>query len=96
MVHMSRSPGIPPDNLRSYLLIKEAAAFLGVSPATLRNWERTGKLAVRRHPINGYRLYDPAQLEEILAKARTSGTPDVRAASPQLSVRAQIGEPLDA
>jgi MerR family transcriptional regulator, copper efflux regulator len=93
---MSRSPKFPPDNLRSYLLIKEAAAFLGVSPATLRNWERTGRLAVRRHPINGYRLYDPAQLEEILAKARTSTTPDVREASPQLSVRTEIEELPDA
>jgi DNA-binding transcriptional MerR regulator len=57
-------------------LIKGAAAHLGVSPATLRNWERAGKLIVRRHPINGYRLYELAQLDEILERARTSGTPD--------------------
>ena len=92
---MSKTTETTPDNLRRYLLIKEAAAFLGVSPATLRNWERAGKLAVRRHPINGYRLYDPAQLEEILAKARTSGTPDVREASVQQIARHKIQEPPD-
>lgn len=41
-----------------YLTISQAAALLGVSGNTLRNWEETGKLSVRRHPINGYRLYD--------------------------------------
>lgn len=61
-------------NLRDYLLIKDAAAFLGVSAATLRNWERTGKIAVRRHPINGYRLFEKADLEEILTRARESGS----------------------
>ena len=30
---------------------------LGVSEATLRNWEREGKLAPSRDPINGYRLF---------------------------------------
>src|SRR5690349_240407 len=44
-------------NIGDYLKIKAAAAFLGVSVNTLRNWERAGKLATYRHPINGYRLY---------------------------------------
>src|SRR5262249_47190097 len=30
-------------NLRNYMTVKEAAAFLGVSPKTLRNWDRTDK-----------------------------------------------------
>lgn len=53
-------------NLQDYLTIKEAAEFLGVSPNTLRNWERRGKLVVYRHPINGYRLYRQADLELVL------------------------------
>lgn len=42
----------------------EAASFLGVSKATLRNWDKEGKLKAHRHPINQYRVYD---LEEIRA-----------------------------
>lgn len=53
--------------LQDYLQIKAAAAFLGVSVSTLRNWERSGKLVAHRHPINGYRLYRKADLEAILA-----------------------------
>jgi len=45
--------------LDGYLRIKEAAEYLGVSPNTLRNWGRSGKLAERRHPINDYRLANP-------------------------------------
>lgn len=37
--------------------MKEAAALLGVSAATLRNWDRQGKLSARRHPVNKYRMY---------------------------------------
>jgi predicted site-specific integrase-resolvase len=54
-------------NLQEYLQIKAAAAFLGVSASTLRNWERAGKLVAYRHPINGYRLYRKTDLEAILA-----------------------------
>ena len=50
-------------NLRDYLLIREAASFLGVSEATLRNWHRSGRIAARRNPINGYRLFKRADLE---------------------------------
>ena len=37
-------------NLKNYITIKEAAAFLGVNPMTLRNWDKQGKLKSRRHP----------------------------------------------
>ena len=54
-------------NIQDYLQIKAAAAFLGVSVGTLRNWERAGKLVAYRHPINGYRLYRKADLEAVLS-----------------------------
>ncbi len=44
--------------LPSILTIKEAAAALGVSQPTLRRWDEAGKFRARRHPINGYRLYE--------------------------------------
>lgn len=46
----------------SHLTIREAANLLGVSVATLRNWDRQDKLKPRRHPINGYRMYDRAEI----------------------------------
>lgn len=52
---------------QEYLRIKAAAAVLGVSVNTLRNWERSGKLVAYRHPVNGHRLYKRADLEAILA-----------------------------
>lgn len=52
--------------LNGYLTVKEAAQYLGVSPATLRNWDRAGKLTPCRHPVNDYRLYRKEDLERIL------------------------------
>ena len=53
--------------LSDYLQIKAAAALLGVAPNTLRNWDRTGKIQVYRHPVNNYRLYKKADLQRLLA-----------------------------
>ena len=55
----------------SYLTVSEAAEFLGVSSSTLRNWDRHGKLSPRRHPINGYRLYEKSELERLLRKTKS-------------------------
>jgi len=44
--------------------LMEAASYLGVSRATLRNWDKDGKLTATRNPLNGYRLYD---LDELIA-----------------------------
>jgi len=52
--------------LNSYMTIKEAANFLGVSSMTLRRWDNEKKLKAARHPINNYRLYERKQLEKIL------------------------------
>jgi MerR family transcriptional regulator, copper efflux regulator len=53
--------------LEGYLQIKAAAAMLGVSINTLRNWERAGKLMPIRHPVNNYRLYRRADIAALLA-----------------------------
>jgi excisionase family DNA binding protein len=49
----------------SRLTIADAARLLGVSVSTLRNWDRQGKLTAHRHPINGYRMYDRAEIERL-------------------------------
>ena len=61
-------------NLRHYMTVKEAAAFLGVSPKTLRNWDRTNKLKPVRHPLNQYRLYRRQDLEVLLRKLSSQRT----------------------
>ena len=67
------------DKLRDYLRVKEAAHFLGVSPATLRNWSRDGKIATHRNPVNRYRLFRRVDLEKILRRTRASATTASRA-----------------
>ncbi|MEK7564947.1 MAG: MerR family DNA-binding transcriptional regulator [Patescibacteria group bacterium] len=51
---------------RKYLSIKQAAAVIGVTPLTLRNWDRDGKLSPYRNPINNYRYYRVDQIEAFL------------------------------
>src|ERR1700754_1066085 len=64
-------PNSPP-NFSDVLTISDAADFLGVSTATLRNWDRNGKLKPRRHPQNGYRIYLHEDLEAVLRSADLS------------------------
>jgi DNA-binding transcriptional MerR regulator len=50
------------------MTIKDAAAFVGVSPITLRRWDNAGKLKAHRNPMNRYRLYTRKELETLLRK----------------------------
>jgi excisionase family DNA binding protein len=61
------------ERLNEYLTIKEAAMLLGVSPDTLRNWDRADRLKPLRHPINGYRLYRREDLEDFLRQVSRAG-----------------------
>ena len=49
-----------------YFSIKEAAEILGVSPLTLRNWDKSGKFPAQRHPMNNYRVYRLSALEKVI------------------------------
>ena len=49
-----------------FLLVKEAAEFLGVSANTVRAWATTGKLQEYRHPVNNYRLFKRGDIEALL------------------------------
>jgi MerR family transcriptional regulator, copper efflux regulator len=60
------------ERITEYLKIKEAAEFLGISPSTLRNWEKHGKLSTHRNPANSYRLYRKEDLERFLNSIRNS------------------------
>jgi len=54
-------------NLRDFITIRQAADMIGVSPATLRNWDRSGKLKAIRHPVNRYRLYREQDVQALLS-----------------------------
>ena len=60
------------EKLKDYLRVKEAAEFLGVSPNTIRNWSREGKLKTFRNPINGYRLFRKTDLRKLLDETSRS------------------------
>ncbi|EMB14844.1 transcriptional regulator, MerR family protein [Rhodopirellula europaea 6C] len=62
------------EKLDNYLTIKNAAAFLGVSQNTVRNWGRAGKIPMHRNPVNGYRLFKQSDLEQLLNEAEKSRT----------------------
>ena len=53
--------------MSTYVTLNEAASYLGVSKATLRNWDKSGKLRAVRHPVNQYRVYALAHLQDIQA-----------------------------
>ena len=59
--------------LSDYLRTSEAAKFLGVSPGTVRNWEKKGKLRAHRLPQNDYRLFLKKDLEAVLQAVKGSG-----------------------
>jgi DNA-binding transcriptional MerR regulator len=57
---------------RRYLSIKQAAEIIGVTPLTLRNWDRRGKLRPFRNPVNSYRYYRVDQIEAFLRAMESS------------------------
>jgi excisionase family DNA binding protein len=58
--------------MAKYITIKKAAKLLHVSPLTLRNWDKAGKLKAYRHPVNNYRVYRLDQIEAFLRKLEGS------------------------
>ncbi len=51
---------------KKYITVKEAAYILGVSPLTLRNWDKNGKFPAQRHPMNNYRVYKAENILKII------------------------------
>lgn len=68
------------NSAREGLLLGDAARAIGVSPDTLRRWERAGKLRTVRDAANRRRV-PPAEVE------RVSGRPHRHTAGDELSAR---------
>lgn len=57
---------------RQYITIKDAARMLGITPLTLRNWDKKGILTAYRNPVNNYRVYRLDQIELFFRKIENS------------------------
>jgi MerR family transcriptional regulator, copper efflux regulator len=71
--------------LPQLITIKKASELLGVTPLTLRNWDRDGKLKALRHPLNNYRVYKRADIENFILS--------INEVSPERPVRKQKSGP---
>jgi superfamily II DNA or RNA helicase len=84
----------PPD----FLLVGDAASYVGVSTQTLRRWDRDGRLTAIRRP-NGYRYYLRSDLEPFrleyrrAADARTAGGELFVTANTNIEANDQLREP---
>lgn len=56
-----------------YYTIHETAEMLGVSPQTLRNWDKSGKLVPHHKSANGYRYYSEDSLNALLSRKTQTG-----------------------
>jgi site-specific DNA-methyltransferase (adenine-specific) len=48
--------------MEKYIKVGKAAKLIGVSPETLRRWDKSGKFKSMRHPINNYRVYQESTI----------------------------------
>lgn len=55
-----------------FLSLKEVSQIFGVTPLTLRNWDRKGLLVAYRNPLNNYRVYRYADVADFLAEIKQS------------------------
>lgn len=55
--------------LSEYMHTAEAAEYLGVHHNTIRKWAASGRIPVRRNPVNGYRLFKRSDLDDVLKQA---------------------------
>jgi len=61
--------------INEFMTVGEAAEYLGISPSSLRRWDRAGKLKARRHSASLYRLYLRADLDRFLAELGVTEEP---------------------
>lgn len=54
--------------MRNYITIKQASKLLGVTEQTLRNWDKSGKVKTKRHPVNNYRVYTKEDIMKLQIK----------------------------
>jgi MerR family transcriptional regulator, copper efflux regulator len=53
---------------KKYLSVNEVSQIFGVTPLTVRNWDKKGALVAYRNPVNNYRLYKIEDVEALMRK----------------------------
>lgn len=53
---------------KKYLNVNEVAKLVGVTPLTVRNWDKKGALVAYRNPVNNYRMYKIEDVEDLLRR----------------------------
>jgi len=53
---------------KKYLTVNEVAKIFGITPLTVRNWDKSGHLVAHRNPVNNYRLYKTEDVEFLLTQ----------------------------
>jgi excisionase family DNA binding protein len=59
----------------NFLTVRDVSKMLGVTPLTLRNWDKAGKLVAVRHPMSNYRIYKRDDIEKFVHELETGGMP---------------------
>jgi DNA (cytosine-5)-methyltransferase 1 len=57
---------------KQFLSVKQVAKVLGVTPLTVRNWDKQRKLIAYRNPMNNYRMYRVEDVENLLREIEES------------------------
>ena len=52
--------------MKKYFTVSEVAQEVGVTPTTIRRWDKSGKFKSSRHPINNYRVYTSDQVSNLV------------------------------
>jgi MerR family transcriptional regulator, copper efflux regulator len=53
---------------KKYLNVNDVAQIFGVTPLTVRNWDKKGSLVAYRNPVNNYRMYKVEDVEALMRK----------------------------
>lgn len=57
---------------KKFLTVIEVAKIIGVTPLTVRNWDKKGQLIAYRNPVNNYRLYKVEDVELLMRRIELS------------------------
>jgi len=51
---------------KKFLTVNEVSKIFGVTPLTVRNWDKKGALVAYRNPVNNYRMYKIEDVESLM------------------------------
>ncbi len=73
--------------MKQYLTVKDVARLIGVTPLTLRNWDKRGVLVAFRNPINNYRMYKREHIDLLIRKIEGKKKMDDIRIKPDIELR---------